>query len=301
MASIRDLQSKAKKLLVTWRKYDNTVLAKDERSVCSHLCMTILMRNNSVRNANQAEKALRERFSDWNEIRVSPIAEVVEVLEKHDVPEAEAKAYGLRRFLRDLFSKYTKTNLNFDRMEIPEVAPPPPPKDESGKAPAPVAAAEEAEDDEDEPVSRESGLPPDPKTPGFVDMERVLNDPVPLDPKLVTEKNGAHIAMIAWDEAERGPFSAVWRVGLAEGLVEPDLPVAEALLRLRAVAPEKELAAFAYYAIIHAEQEWAEVTKEASRLREKYAAEDAKETAEKEEEERISKSTGKQKVGSGKK
>lgn len=293
MASIRDLQSKAKKLLGQWRKYDNSVLAKDERSPVSHLCMTILMRNNSVRNANQAEKALRERFADWNEIRVSPIAEVVEVLEKHDVPGAEAKAYALRRFLRDLFSKYTKTNLNFDRMEVPEIVPLLPPKDKDAPAPA---SSDDGDEDEDEPVSRESGLPPDPKTPGFVDMERILGEPLPLDPKLVIEKNGTHVAAIAWDEAERGPFSAVWRVGLAEGLVEPDLPPAEALIRLRQVAPEKELAAFAYYSIIHAEQNWGEVTKEASRLREKYAADDARETAEKDDEERVGKSTGKQKV-----
>lgn len=301
MATVRDLQSKAKKLLGQWRRYDNSVLAKDERSSVSHLCMTILMRNNSVRNSNQAEKALRERFADWNEIRVSPIAEVVEVLEKHGVPSAEEKAYALRRFLRDLFSKYTKTNLNFDRMEVPEVVPvvPKDPKDPKDKETVPVVD-DSGDDDDDEPVSRESGLPNDPKTPGFVDMERILGEPVPLDPKLINEKNGIHVAAIAWDDALRGPFSAVWRVALAEGLVEPDLPPAEALMRLRQVAPEKELAAFAFYSIIHAEQHWGEITKEASRLREKYAAEDAKEAAEKEEEERLGKTTGKQKAGSRK-
>ena len=96
MASVRDLQAKAKKLLVTWKRQLEGQLKKDNRSTVTHLCMTILMRNSSYKTAHSAVLALRERFADWNEIRVTPIAEVAEILEEAKVPAARAKAFSLR-------------------------------------------------------------------------------------------------------------------------------------------------------------------------------------------------------------
>ncbi len=279
MASLRDLQTKAKKLLATWRKQlDAGLLKKDEQSPATHLCMTILMRNNSFKNARTAVDALRERFADWNELRVSPIAEVVEVLEPLKVPEARAKAFALRRFLRDLFSKYTKTNLNFDKLKIPEAPVIIVPKEGA----APVADDEEEADDE--PVSRESGLPPHPTVPGYVDGDKIMSDPIPLDPKLINEKNGIHVAGISYDDAGRGPFGALWKVALFYGLVEPELDLYAALGRLRQVIPEKEPAPFAFYAILHAQENWAEITKKADALREKFGPLDKEEVEEEEEE-----------------
>ena len=123
MATIRELQSKARKAYVKWKKDYAKDVAKDKRSPVSHLCLSILMRNNNITNALKSEQALRERFVDWNEIRVSPVAEVREALEAAGTPNADQKAYALRRFLRDVFSKFTKTNLYFDLMDIPEVVP----------------------------------------------------------------------------------------------------------------------------------------------------------------------------------
>ena len=54
----------------------------------------------------QAEQALsrfREQFFDWNEVRVSSIAEIQDVLAGQD--DAEERANRLRRFLRQLFEK----------------------------------------------------------------------------------------------------------------------------------------------------------------------------------------------------
>ena len=98
MATLREFQGKAKKMFVKWKKEYAKVTDKDRRSPVSHLCMTVLMRNNSITNAHKAEQALRARFIDWNEIRVSPVAEVVEVLEDVGTPHAEQKAYALRRY-----------------------------------------------------------------------------------------------------------------------------------------------------------------------------------------------------------
>lgn len=288
MPTLRELQSKAKKLLATWRKDVADVLKKDKRSPASHLCMSILMRSNSITNARQAEAALRKRFVDWNEIRVSPIAEVQEVLEQCGTPGAEAKAYALRRFLRDVFSKYTKTNLYFDLMEIPEVIPVP--VIVEGAPPAPVADDDE---EEDEAVSRESGLPPHPAIPGFVDMNKIIDQPMPLDPKLIHEKNGSHVAGITWDDAERGPFGAMWRVALVSGLVEPQATAVEALSKLRTIAPEKERDQFAYFAILYAEQNWPSISSKADQMRAKYKKKE-------EDEEEVPEEAKRQKAKAGK-
>lgn len=290
MPTLRELQSKAKKLLVSWRKEAGEGFKKDKRSPVSHLCMSILMRNNSITNARQAEAALRKRFVDWNEIRVSPIAEVQEVLQECGTSGAEAKAYALRRFLRDVFSKYTKTNLYFDMMDIPEVIPVPMNADGT---PAPAPAAGEGDDeDEDEAVSRESGLPPHPEIPGFVDMNKIIDQPMPLDPKLINEKNGIHVAGITWDDSERGPFVALWRVALVNGLVEPQAEAGEALAKLRTIAPEKERDQFAYYAILFAELNWPSVSSKSDQLRAKYKK--------KEDEEEVPEEAKRQKAKAGK-
>lgn len=262
MATVRELQTKARKALAKWKKDYAKALEKDNTSPVSHLCMTILMRNNNITSANKAHEALRERFVDWNEIRVSPIAEVRDVLEAVDCPNAEQKAYALRRFLRDVFSKFTKTNLYFNKMEVPEVVPEPIP----GEKPE----TDDDDDDEDsDAVTRESGLPNHPTIPGFVDMDKIIDQPMPLDPKLIMEKNAISIASIVWDDVEKGPFSTMWRVCIAEGLIEPEYEGIEALQRLRQIAPEKERDEFAFYAILHAENNWPKISKVADKSRKK--------------------------------
>jgi endonuclease-3 len=53
--------------------------------------------------ANQALSRFKDHFFDWNEVRVSPIAEVQETLA--DIPDPQGRAQRIRRFLRQLFHK----------------------------------------------------------------------------------------------------------------------------------------------------------------------------------------------------
>ena len=53
--------------------------------------------------ANQALSRFKDHFFDWNEVRVSPIAEVQETLA--DIPNPQERAQRIRRFLRQLFEK----------------------------------------------------------------------------------------------------------------------------------------------------------------------------------------------------
>src|SRR5439155_21488426 len=58
--------------------------------------------------ADRAYKMLRERFFDWNEIRVSSDREIEEALA--DLPDAEARANRLISFLQEVF----ETTFSFD-------------------------------------------------------------------------------------------------------------------------------------------------------------------------------------------
>ncbi len=59
--------------------------------------------------ANQALSRFKDQFFDWNEVRVSPIAEVQETLA--DIPDPQGRAQRIRRFLRQLFERTYGFNL----------------------------------------------------------------------------------------------------------------------------------------------------------------------------------------------
>src|SRR5215471_5600925 len=51
--------------------------------------------------ADQAYAALRDRFYDWNELRVSAISEITDVIDDY-VPDGEARAQRLIDFLQEV-------------------------------------------------------------------------------------------------------------------------------------------------------------------------------------------------------
>lgn len=53
--------------------------------------------------ANQALSRFKDDFFDWNEVRVSSLDEIQSVLA--GIPDPEARAFQIRRFLRQLFEK----------------------------------------------------------------------------------------------------------------------------------------------------------------------------------------------------
>jgi endonuclease-3 len=53
--------------------------------------------------ANQALSRFKDQFFDWNEVRVTQIAEVQETLA--DIPDPHGRAQRIRKFLRQLFEK----------------------------------------------------------------------------------------------------------------------------------------------------------------------------------------------------
>src|SRR3954467_3908012 len=60
--------------------------------------------------ANQALSRFKDDFFDWNEVRVSTIEEIQGALA--GLPDTEARAQKIRRFLRQLFEKTYGFNLD---------------------------------------------------------------------------------------------------------------------------------------------------------------------------------------------
>jgi endonuclease-3 len=80
----------------------------EARPVLEQFLYAICREGATREQADQAFRNLRDRFYDWNEVRVSSVREVEEALE--DVPEAELRANRLISFLQEVF----ETTYSFD-------------------------------------------------------------------------------------------------------------------------------------------------------------------------------------------
>lgn len=81
-----------------------TLEPRTERMTVLEATVYGLCREGTTREqANHALSRFKDDFFDWNEIRVSSLAEIRGVLA--GLPEPEARAHSLRRFLRQLFEK----------------------------------------------------------------------------------------------------------------------------------------------------------------------------------------------------
>src|SRR5690349_17690445 len=78
--------------------------ARSERlSVLEAVIYGICHEGTTREQAEQALNRFRDQFFDWNEVRVSSIEEIRDVLAGE--PDSEERANRLRRFLRQLFEK----------------------------------------------------------------------------------------------------------------------------------------------------------------------------------------------------
>ncbi len=80
----------------------------EERSVLEQLLYAVCRQGATREQADQAFRTLRERFFDWNEVRVSSVREIEEVFA--DMPDAEARAQRLISLLQEVF----ETTFSFD-------------------------------------------------------------------------------------------------------------------------------------------------------------------------------------------
>src|SRR5258707_2304039 len=88
----------------------------DERPVIEQFIYAILRENATRNSADQAFESLRERFYDWNEVRVSSTLEIVETLDG-TLSDSEARAQRIVDFLQEIF----ETTYSFDLEPLLEV------------------------------------------------------------------------------------------------------------------------------------------------------------------------------------
>lgn len=80
----------------------------EERSILEQLLYAVCRQGATREQADQAFRTLKERFFDWNEVRVSSTREIEEVFA--DMPDAEARAQRLVSLLQEVF----ETTFSFD-------------------------------------------------------------------------------------------------------------------------------------------------------------------------------------------
>ena len=88
--------------------------AEPERSVLEQLLYALLRENASRKDADRAFRNIRERFFDWNEVRVSSTHEVADALV--DLPSPIAKAQRIIGLLQEVF----EANYSFDLDGLPK-------------------------------------------------------------------------------------------------------------------------------------------------------------------------------------
>lgn len=104
MATLNKAQFLADVLVLLKKRYKLDT-AVQKFSVLEAVVYGICHEDATRAQADQALAKFKSGFFDWNEVRVSSISEIQDVLEDAKIPDAEERASKLRRFLRQLFEK----------------------------------------------------------------------------------------------------------------------------------------------------------------------------------------------------
>jgi hypothetical protein len=86
-----------------------------ERPVLEHLLYAICLEHAQYEAADEAFAKLQQAYFDWNEVRVTTVAELTEVM--GELPEASSAASRLRRALQTVFETYYMFDLEFLKKE----------------------------------------------------------------------------------------------------------------------------------------------------------------------------------------
>jgi len=93
-------------------EYSNKI-TDEPKSVLSQLIFSIIARNFTRKCADKAFLIFQKKFVDWNEVRISSVSEISEVLEQVNAPNVERKAKNIKKILVDIYSDYHKISLEF--------------------------------------------------------------------------------------------------------------------------------------------------------------------------------------------
>jgi endonuclease-3 len=83
------------------KKYYKPVLSSGNRSLLDNLVYAHCLRDAAYDKADRAFERLQKSFYDWNEIRVTTVSELAEVL--HDLPRSAEAASNVKKTLQSVF------------------------------------------------------------------------------------------------------------------------------------------------------------------------------------------------------
>ncbi|MEI8372672.1 MAG: hypothetical protein WCJ35_07540 [Planctomycetota bacterium] len=95
------------------KKYHKPVSPPAERTVLEHLLFACVLEDARYEPAEEAFAALRHTFYDWNEVRVTSISELSEIMSA--VPDPRAAANRIKRVLHSLFEELYSFDLEDKR------------------------------------------------------------------------------------------------------------------------------------------------------------------------------------------
>lgn len=121
MAATSNKQEHFSRVVKTLAKKFPTEPAADARPVLEELLYALCREGATSDQATEAFQRLKKGFHDWNEIRVSTVAEISEALQ--GLPDAGAKAQRLVEFLQELFeADYTFSLEGMDKKGLKQAA-----------------------------------------------------------------------------------------------------------------------------------------------------------------------------------
>ncbi|MCA9042000.1 MAG: hypothetical protein KDA65_16725, partial [Planctomycetaceae bacterium] len=104
-----DKQAISKKLIPVLKKQYGSAIPKLQFPVLETILFAVCLENNTVEDAQNLFERLKSSFCDLNEMRVSSITELVEVIGEKD-PDAEYRALRIRSLLQYVF----ETTFSYD-------------------------------------------------------------------------------------------------------------------------------------------------------------------------------------------
>ncbi|REJ88207.1 MAG: hypothetical protein DWQ29_08690, partial [Planctomycetota bacterium] len=115
-----DRQAIARKVMTLLKKKYGGSTPKDSRPVLETVLFAICLENCTADSAEAALQKLLDSFHDLNEIRVSSISEIEDVIS--DLPDPEWRALRIREVLQYTFEKHYAFDLDVIKRKTMDVA-----------------------------------------------------------------------------------------------------------------------------------------------------------------------------------
>lgn len=114
----KSAQSRSNLILATYkfcRKEYPAIAPPKNRNVLEHMLYACCLENSTPDAADEAFAKLQENFFDWNEVRVTTVPELAEVMKRLTFPRQAAK--NLKKTLHGIFEAFYQFDLDFLRKE----------------------------------------------------------------------------------------------------------------------------------------------------------------------------------------